>query len=573
MLLRLLLAPFALLVRALLFPRRALRRAFAAPKGALIEITLKGLIRETPARPRRWWPPRALLRRERASEVHVRTLRRVIDEAIADRRVSGVLVRVDGLAGGWASFAALREEIARLRAANKRLVAWLPHGGGNRELYVASAADTIVAPRTADVALVGPKVEAHFARRALDKLGVDVELHARKEYKSAGDRVARDGRSEADRRQNEALLDAVSAALVAAIADGRGVPEARVRGWIDEGPTHGEIARERGLVDHVAHDDDLPTLLGAPVYPAGAYAERRGIGRSPFRLLRRRAIGIVEVHGAIASTATPLAQAMGPLAIAERVIADLRAAERDPRIAAVVLDIDSPGGTVGASDAIWAAAHRLASKKPVVARMGDVAASGGYWIAVAAKTIVARPLTVTGSIGVVAVRPIAARLAERLGIARDVIARGRFADLDAVTRAPTDEERALFAREIDAHYGAFVAHVAVGRGMVPEQVEEVARGRVWTGAAALEQRLVDRLGGLDEAVAVLRRELGPMRLEEEPRVVVGRLPSRRDPMPGAAAGAIAELLPEALRSAASPLAVALGEDARVAAIALVSQPR
>ncbi|MBI2392972.1 MAG: signal peptide peptidase SppA [Deltaproteobacteria bacterium] len=573
MLFRLLLAPLALLVRVLLFPRRALRRVFAAPKGALIEVTLKGLIRETPARPRKWWPPRNLLRRERASEVHVRSLRRVLDEAIADARVSGVLVRIDGLAGGWASFAALREEIARVRAAGKRLVAWLPHGGGNRELYVASAASTIVTPRTADVALVGPKIEGHYARSALDKLGIDVELHARKEFKSAGDRVARDGRSEADRQQNEALLDAVFAALIAAVAEGRGVPEARVRGWIDDGPTHGEIAVERGLVDHVAHDDDLPTLLGAPVVPAGAYAERRGLGRSPYRLVRRRAIGIVEVHGAIASTATPLAQAMGPLAIAERVIADLRAAERDPRIAAVVLDIDSPGGTVGASDAIWAAAHRLAAKKPVVARMGDVAASGGYWIAVAAKTIVARPLTVTGSIGVVAVRPIAARLAERLGIARDVIARGRFADLDAVTRAPTDEERALFAREIDAHYGAFVAHVAAFRGMVPDEVERVARGRVWTGAAALEQRLVDRLGGLDEAVAVLRSELGPLRLDEEPRVVVGRLPSRRDPAPRPAAAAILELLPESLRTPASPLVAAIAEGARVAAIALVSQPR
>lgn len=572
MILRLLFAPLILLFRALLFPLRAIRRSRAAPHGALVEIRLEGLVRETPARPRRMWPPRALLRRERVKEVHVRTLRRVIDEVLADPRCAGVVVSVHGLGGGWASASALREELVRVRASGKRLVAWLPEGGGNRELYVASAAGQIYAPRTADIALVGPKVEAHYGRSALDKLGIDVDLHARKEFKSAGDRVARDGRSDADRLQNEAILDAVSDALVAAIAEGRGVPEARVRGWIDEGPTHGELARERGIVDKCAHDDDLPTLLGAPVVPAATYVARRGTFRAPFRLRGPRVIGIVEVHGAIGSTATPIGQAMGPLAIAERVVADLRAAERDPRVMGVVLDVDSPGGTVGASDAIWAAARRLAAVKPMVVRMGDVAASGGYWIAVAAPTIVARPLTITGSIGVVAVRPIAARLAERLGITRDVIARGRYADLDAFTRMPTDDERALFAREIDAHYGAFVAHVAAHRDKTPEQVDLLARGRVWIGTAGKEQGLVDRLGGLDVALAAVRERLGGVTVDPEPRVVVGRAPSHRDPLPRAMAEAAA-LLPVPLREALAPLAVALGDRARVAVIALAPLPR
>jgi len=571
-LLRLLLAPLVLLVRALLFPLRAFRRARAAPRGALVEIRLEGLVRETPARPRRMWPPRLVLRRERVREVHVRTLRRVIDDVLADPRCAGVVLTVRSLGGGWASLSALREELVRVRVAGRRLVAWLPEGGGNRELYVASVATQIIVPRTADVALVGPKVEAHYARRALDKIGIEVELHARKEFKSAGDRVARDGRSDADRLQNEALLDAVSDALCAAIATGRGVDEARVRAWIDQGPTHGEIARERGLVDLCAHDDDLPTVLAAPIVPAVSYVARRGTFRKPYRLRGPRVVGIVEVHGAIGSTPTPIGQALGPLAIAERVIADLRTAERDPRVAAVILDVDSPGGTVGASDAIWAAAHRLAAKKPLVVRMGDVAASGGYWIAVAAKTIVARPLTITGSIGVVAVRPIAARLAETIGVSRDVIARGRFADLDALTRVPSEEEHALFAQEIDAHYAAFVAHVAVGRGKTPDQVELLARGRVWTGAAALEQGLVDHLGGLDEALAAVRRQLGAVAVDPEPRVIVGTPRSSRDPLPRAMVS-IAALLPHSVREVLAPIVVALGDRARVAAIALVPSPR
>ena len=563
MLIRLLLLPFVLLARLILWPFRAFRRARAAPPGSLIEVRLKGLVREGPARPRRLWPP-SFLQRERPSEIHVRALRKLIDAVLADPRPAGIVVAIDSLGGGWASLEALRAELSRVRAGGKKLVAWLPHGGGNRELYVASVAHTIVAPRSADISLVGPKAEAHYARAAFDKLGIDVELHARKEFKSAGDRAARDTRSEADRLQTEAILDAVDGALVTAIAEGRAVDEARVRGWIDEGPTHAAIARERGVIDLVSHDDELATVLGARLFRGPSYWARRGIGRGAYRLTRPRAIGIVEVHGAITSAPSPVARAMGPMAVAERIVADLRAAERDPRIAAVVLDIDSPGGTVLASDAIWAAAQRLARKKPVVARMGDVAASGGYWIAVASKTIVARKLTLTGSIGVVAIRPIAARLAERLGISRDVIMRGRFADLDALTRAPTDEERAVFAREIDAHYTSFVEHVARGRGKTAEQIEEVARGRVWMGDAALGVGLVDRLGAHDRERAEVK---GPV--DDEPRVVVGRLPSHRDNEPEAAR-VLALLLPARLRSALLPIVTVLEE--RVAAIALVAPP-
>lgn len=568
MLIRLLLLPLVLLVRAILWPLRALRSRRAAPRGSLLEVRLKGLVREGPPRPKRLWPP-AFLQRERPSEVHVRTLRRLIDAVLADPRPAGLLVTLDSIGGGWASLAALRAELLRVRVGGKRLVFFLPHGGGNRELYLASAG-TIVAPRTADIALVGVKVETHYVRSALDRVGIDVELHARKEFKTAGDRVARDERSAPDRLQTEAILDAIDRALVHALVEGRSVDEARARELIDGGPTHGELAHARGLVDHLAHDDELPTVLGAATFPAPSYFARRGLGRRPYRLTRPRAIGIVEIHGAITGGASPIARAMGPLAIAERVIADLRAAERDPKIAAVVLDIDSPGGTVLASDAIWSAAKRLASKKPIVARMGDVAASGGYWIAVAAQRIVARPLTLTGSIGVVALRPIAARLAERLGVRRDVITRGRYADLDALTRAPTEDERALFAREIDAHYASFVAHVARGRDRSEPEIEELARGRVWMGDAALGVGLVDHLGGLDEALALLESEL-KVSVDDEPRVVVGRAPSRRDPEPQSAA--LVELLPPSLRREWSPIAAALEARASVAAIALVAEPR
>jgi protease-4 len=571
MLLRLLFAPFVLLYRALLAPLRAFGRSRAAPPGALVELRLRGRVHEAPARPRRWWPPRSVVRRlggEVVHEVRIPLLRRVIDEAIADPRVAGVVARLEGLAGGWASMQALREELARVPAAGKRLVAFLPEGGGNAEIFVATAAPTIVAPKSVDVALTGPKAEAHYFKRALDKAGVDVELMARKEFKSAGDRLAREGRSDADRLQTEALLDAIAGALIAAIAEGRRVEPEAARALIDLGPTRASVAKARGLVDLLAWDDELPEALGAKIVPAGPWFARRRAGLDARPLLRRRrAIAVVEVHGSITSAASPLARSMGPVAVADQVIAELRACERDPSIAGVVLDVDSPGGTVVASDAIWAAARRVASKKPMVARMGDVAASGGYYVSLAGRAIVARPLTITGSIGVVAVRPIVERLAARLGVARDVIVRGKFADLDALSRAPTEEERALLDREIDGHYEDFVSIVAEGRKRPFEEIEPLARGRVYAATDARAVGLVDRLGGFEDAVTLVREALPPevrAALDPTPRVLDVRPPSRRvatgpekDAAGLALVGSILALLPPSLAALARAIAPAL----------------
>ena len=569
MLLRLLFSPLVLLLRLFTWPLHVLRRGRAAEAGALVEVTIAGHVAEGPSRPRpRWSPQRFLsgLARKRREPLRLPALRRLIDEVLADPRVAGLLVTLKSLGDGWASLEAVRSELARVRTGGKRLVVWLPEGAANREIYVASAASTIVAPPAADVALTGVKSERHFVRRALDKVGVSVELHARKEFKSAGDGAVRDDRSPADRLQTEAMVSAIDRALVFAIAEGRGIDEAAARAIIDAGPTRASTAKARGLIDLVGYDDDLPALLGARITTAGRYLARRRSGRDRFSYAamfrRRKVIAIVQVHGTIASGGNPLARALGPVATAEQVVADLRAAEKDPRVAGVVLDVDSRGGTVTASDEIYAAARRLAAKKPLFARMGDVAASGGYYVAAAGRAIVARPLTITGSIGVVAMRPIAARLAEHLGITRDVVSRGKFADADAFLRAPTEEERALFDREIDQHYEEFVSLVATSRGRPFSEVEPLARGRVWTGSDAHEQKLVDHLGGLDRAVELVRAALPNVALEDEPRVIAARLPSHRlDDAPSApiaALVALAELLPIDLRQRAASLVAARG---------------
>jgi protease-4 len=508
--------------------------------------------------------------------VQVNAIGRFVDEVIADPRPAGVLLTIESLSGGWASMAALREELLRLRKAGKRVVAWLPRGGDEREIFVAMAAETLVAPPSADIGLKGVRSEGIFLRRTLDAIGIDVEVHARKEFKSAADRLTRDSRSDADRVQTEALLDGVENALVAAIAEGRAIDVSRARELVDLGPTRATVAKERGLLDLLGYDDDLANLLGAKIEKAARYFARRRAGRDLRPILfRKPIIAVVQVHGGITAMSSPLARAFGPVADEAQVVADLRAAERDPRVAGVVLDVDSPGGTVTASDAIFAAAKRLASKKPLVARMGDVAASGGYYVAVAARAIVAQPLTITGSIGVVAAQPLVPRLLARMHATRDVIARGKFADLGSPFRSPSEDDRALFEREVDGHYQAFVELVAEARGRSFEDIEPLARGRVWTGADARARGLVDHLGGFPRALELVREALPGIALDPLPRVISAAVPSVRASADESAKKVLAHLLSLALpvraRAFLAPLVVALS-DPRARVLALAEMP-
>ncbi len=572
-LLRWLLFPLTALVSLLLWPLRALRRARAAPAGALVELTLSGRLLESPSRPRgrleRWLD---LGRdRGRSRRASVFGVARLVDEIVADPKVAGLVVVWSEVEAGWATLEALAEVLARVPAAGKRLAAYLPDGADDRSLFALAAARPLIVAPAADVALKGSRSEGLYFAGALDRLGIDVELHARGAYKSAGDTFARTARSDADREQTSAILGAIDEALVDALAKGRGKTRAEVDAWIDAGPTRATEALERGIIDAVAHDHALVEALGAPLVPAGRYFARRAR-----RSRSGRRVGIVQVHGTIAKSSSPFARATGPLAGSAQVVADLRLAAADPSIAAVVLDVESPGGTVTASDAILAEARVLAAKKPVVVRFGEVAASGGYWVAMSGHRIVARALTITGSIGVVGMRPIAARLMERLGVVRDVVALRPFADLEALTRAPSEAERALVARDIDAHYAAFVKLVAEGRRRPIEAIEPIAQGRVWMGAAAHARGLVDELGGLERALAVageLLRDRGAPPVVAPPMVIAARAPVPRATTPEARskdAAALASLLPRPLRAllaGAAPWLAMIEEGAPVALLA------
>lgn len=501
------------LIRLLIYPFHALRRAFAAPAGGWVALEIDGSVVDLP-RPRRRGlgflrsavPPALAV-------WHVRELARLVAE---DRRVKGLVVHVRSLGAGPSVLASLRAALGAVRAAGKRLVVYLPQGADNRSMVLGSVAERLVVGPETTVAPIGYAVEGRYVRRALERLGIEPEVMARGTYKSAGETLVRDDMSEPQREQLGEVLAAQHATLVRALGEGRGVDAERAARWVDEGPYGARRAAEVGLVDAVAYEDELDRHLDAE---PGAQARVVGAGRylrarRPLRFRRPGAssvVGVVEVHGPIVSRAR--LGLGGPLASEERLVAALRAARASRRVRAVILHIDSPGGSALASDRIHHEVERLREEKPVVAYLSNVAASGGYYVAAAARVIVAQPQTVTGSIGVVSARLVLGGLLDKLGVTTEVVKRGARADLYSATRALDAGERAVIEEEIDGFYRTFLRVVARGRGRPVEEIEKLAEGRIYSGEAAHARGLVDVLGGFDDALGRARDLAGDASLE------------------------------------------------------------
>jgi protease-4 len=399
--------------------------------------------------------------------------------------------------------------ILRTRAAGKRVVVHLPLGGGTKETYFGVAADRLLLGPQALLSPVGVLASTRYVRGALDRAGVVPEVYARGRYKTAAESVQSTSMSEPQREQLDAVLDGLYRELVQAICDGRKVAEGQARAIVDGAPYVGEQASAAGLADGVAYDDELRRKLTAEgTVPRALEGDRYLRSRRALRpaaLQPLGAIGVIPVHGIIAGAGGLPFRAM---AVDERVMAAVRRARMNPHIRGVILHVDSPGGAALASDRIHRELVRLAAEKPLVASMGNVAASGGYYVAVAAHEIVAQPTTITGSIGVVSARIVLEPLLGRLGIATEVLQRGAHARfLDPFL--PLDEsDKQAVSREIDSIYDAFVKVVAYGRNRPVTEIEPLAQGRVWTGADAHLNGLVDRLGGFDVALNALRDRIG-----------------------------------------------------------------
>lgn len=501
------------LVLLALLPLRLVRRWRAAPEGAWLEVKIDGGLTEVARRVPFW--------QRRHQPVALHSLRRVLAAVRADTRVTGVLFRIDALRVGSARATSLRDLLLALRAAGKKVAVYLPHGGGTLATYVASAADQVLLGPETHLDLTGFAIEATYLRGLLDRAGIEPEVFAKGRFKTAGEFLEKKSMSDAQREQLGAVLDVAHQTLVDGLASGRSVERAVAASWVDQGPWSARAALDAGLVDGVVYPDELATSLepartaGARVVPAAAYLRRRTLRFVPLR--RPRHVAVVEVVGPIVSDA-PLS--LVPVAAEEPVCRTLRQAREDRRAAGAVVVVSSRGGSALASDRMLRELTLLAKEKPVAVYMGDVAASGGYMIAVGAPTIVAQPTTVTGSIGVIAARMSAESLLSRIGVAIEVVKRGARADMMNPARPLSGDERSALERQLEEIYRAFLEVVARGRGRSVEQIEPLAGGRVWSGRDAHQHGLLDRLGGFDVALADVVRRIGPSGDRLEP-VVVG----------------------------------------------------
>jgi len=451
---------------------------------------------------------------------HLHRIVERIDKAAQDARVKGLVLAIESPALGRARADEIRAAIARVRAAGKPVAAHLV-GGAPVPYEVALACDTIAMPPAATLEITGVRAEMMFFKSLLDRLGVKAEILQVGEFKGAGEPLTRDSMSPQLRRQYEAFVGDLFEQLVARVAEMRKLPVEKARDLIDTGVFTPESARAAGLIDAVAYEDEVidglakRLRLEAPKV-ARDYAERKidddfsGLGglvklmemlsgqKQATSAGKGKRIAIVHVIGEIREGKGRDDLLGGAAAGAETIIKAVRAAAKDEAVAGIVLRIDSPGGSALASDLIWREVKQTG--KPVVASLSDIAASGGYYIAVAADRIVAAPGSLTGSIGVVGGKVAVGPGLEKAGIHTDVVSKGRNAGWLSISQPFTDAERDAFMGTMQDVYRLFTTKVAAGRKLDLEQVKALAEGRVFTGRMAKEAGLVDRLGTLDDAI-------------------------------------------------------------------------
>ena len=438
-----------------------------------------------------------------------------------DNRVRALVVKVGGGQIGLARMQEIREAVASFRESGKLAVAWAETFGefthGNVPYYLATAFDRIYLQPSGSLGLTGVAVEQLFLHDALAKIGVAFQSAKRYEYKSAADPLTERGFTPATRETTERLAVSIAEQISAAIAERRGMTVEDARALLDRGPFLAADALNEGLVDALGYRDevyaDVRKEAGAnAVLQYVARYQRAHILAQRARQLskqRDRFVAVIYASGPIKSGRSARSPLGGGAMGSDTVSAALRSALHDERARAVLLRVNSPGGSAVASDTIWREVVRVrAAGKPVVVSMGDVAASGGYYISMAADIIVAQPGTLTGSIGVILGKPVLADALERAGITTDSVSVGTGATMFAPTHPFTDEEWQRINTWLDAVYRDFTEKVASGRRMPVDRVDQVARGRVWTGADAAGNGLVDELGGLQAAAEIARRRAG-----------------------------------------------------------------
>lgn len=425
---------------------------------------------------------------------------RLLDLARDDAGLDVVLLELRAPPGGYATCGDLRRVIARLRACGKRVVAWV-ESPGNGTLWIGAACDELVVAPTADVGLTGVGTELQFVARALERLGLAPDLEAAGAYKSFGEPFTRTYASAENREALHGVLQAWQDALIDGLARDRGLERDVVRAAMDRAPLAADEAVALGLVDRAAYLDEVRSELedasdGAHVVAWRGWALRQALLRRLHRIGHADRVAVVHLEGAIVLDD----DSARTLVRARQVVPVLEALAKDDDVRAVVLAVSSPGGSAFASDLIWRAVDQLGQAKPVVAAYGDVAASGGVYLAASAAEIVARPESLTGSIGVVGGKLVAQEALRKVGVVVEPVALGPQALALSPARPFDTAQRERFRAMLQRTYDGFVERVARGRGQDVEAVEPHCRGRVWSGRDAHRLGLVDAEGELGDAV-------------------------------------------------------------------------
>lgn len=489
-------------------------RHHGVPNGCVLELDLRSMPPETSG-----FDPLAMITGG-SRPVSLRDTVSAIYRAAEDPRVAGLIARVQLTASPSAAVQELREAIVAFTAAKPSL-AWAETYPGTLSYYLASAFGEVWMQPAGSVGLIGFASNATFLRDAFDKAGIEAEVVARGEYKSAANRFTEHGFTEAHREAVTRMLESIREQVWEAVGTSRKLDAAALDALADRAPLLREEAVSSGLVDRIGFRDEaydrIAELVGVKdvseeYAPPRLYLSRyAGAARS--RLIPpapsvpgrrpKPTVAVINVDGTIVDgRGGPQFLPFGTSTVGSDTIAPaLREAAADDSVSAIVVRVNSPGGSVTASETLWREVKKARKRgKPVVASMGSVAASGGYYIAVAADAVVASPATITGSIGVLTGKLVIRDLLGRLGVGSDTVRTNANADAWAIDTPFTPEQRAHREAEADLLYADFVARVADGRNLTKDAVDRVARGRVWTGADALERGLVDELGGFRTAL-------------------------------------------------------------------------
>jgi protease-4 len=443
-----------------------------------------------------------------SGEIDLRALTRLVmrlRQIEHDDSVKAVLVMFDGVDAGWGTLEEIRDELLLVRKAHKKVFAYMTYGTG-RDYFVATAADKIFVDPSGGIRLVGMAGQSFYFRGLLDLVGVVPEFEKIAEYKSAPEQLTEHGATPLAAKMHADLFDSIYDHWLAAIAEGRHLPIAEVQQLVDHGPYDaGELAQNTKLVDAVAAPDKVSLAIGKEV---GEIAVAETEIPRPERWTRPR-VAVIYVDGDITDGESKSVPVVGQqVAGGQTLIAAVSEARSDPGIGAIVLRIDSPGGSALASELIAREVFATHKIKPILCSFSNTAASGGYFVAAGCDKIFAEQMTITGSIGIFSGKADLSGLAHKLGIDIEIYKHGDHADSESLFRSYTDDERADLLVKLRYMYSRFVGAVAEGRGMSKDAVDAVGRGHVYTGAQAQPIKLVDAFGGLGDAIEEAKQRMG-----------------------------------------------------------------